>query len=76
VTTIHAPDHFTALAERLLGGMQTLWPVLVILSCCLSQSRSRRPVANLARADLQREAHRREAGRCSDPGDLASHGER
>ena len=26
------------LAERLLGGMQTLWPVLVILSCCLSQS--------------------------------------
>jgi hypothetical protein len=76
VTTIHAPDHFTALAVRLLGGMQTLWPVLVILSCCLSQSRSRRPVASLARADLQREAHRREAGRCSDPGDLASHGER
>ncbi len=31
------------LAERLLGGMQTLWPVLVILSCCLSQSRSQRP---------------------------------
>jgi hypothetical protein len=25
------------LAERLLGGMQTLWPVLVIMSCCLSE---------------------------------------
>jgi hypothetical protein len=32
------------LAERLLGGMQTLWPVLVILSCCLTQSRNHTPV--------------------------------
>lgn len=32
------------LAERLLGGMQTLWPVLVILSCYLSQPRTQTPV--------------------------------
>ncbi len=31
------------LAERLLGGLQTLWPVLVIVSCRLSRSRAQAP---------------------------------
>ena len=31
------------LAERLLGGLQTLWPALVILSCCLSQPGTQPP---------------------------------
>jgi hypothetical protein len=32
------------LAERLLGGMQTLWPVLVILSCRRRRGSVARPV--------------------------------
>jgi hypothetical protein len=31
------------LAERLLGGLQTLWPVLVIVSCRLSRPRAKAP---------------------------------
>jgi Protein of unknown function (DUF998) len=31
------------LAERLLGGLQTLWPVLVILSCRLSRPGTQPP---------------------------------
>ena len=31
------------LAERLLGGVETLWPVLVILSCRLSRPGSQPP---------------------------------
>jgi hypothetical protein len=31
------------LAERLLGGLQTLWPVLVILSCRLNRSATHPP---------------------------------
>ncbi len=31
------------LAERLLGGLQTLWPVLVIFSCRLSRSATQSP---------------------------------
>jgi hypothetical protein len=38
------------LAERLLGGLQTLWPVLVIRSCCLRRPGRREPLAGTAPA--------------------------
>jgi hypothetical protein len=54
------------LAERLLGGLQTLWPVLVILSCRLSRSATQppgRPGSQVSQVSPGRTADPAEGGR-------------
>jgi hypothetical membrane protein len=40
------------LAERVLAGVEAVWPLAVILTCCRSQSRTRTQTARPARVDL------------------------
>jgi hypothetical protein len=47
------------LAERVRGGLQALWPLLVVLSCRRSQSGSQTPVTGLRGGGIRSEAHRR-----------------
>jgi hypothetical protein len=47
------------LAERVMGAMQALWPLLVVLSCCRSQSGSQTRVTGLPGGGMRSEAHRR-----------------
>jgi len=51
------------LAERLLGGLQTLWPVLVILSCRLSRSATQSPGSPGSQVNPGRTADPAEGGR-------------
>lgn len=51
------------LAERLLGGLQTLWPVLVILSCRLSRPGTRPPGRPGSQVSPGRTADPAEGGR-------------
>ena len=54
------------LAERVLGGMQALWPLLVALSCCRAQPHARAPAARPG-AGPKNETVRR-ADLCLQPG--------
>ena len=47
------------LAERVMGALQALWPLLVVLSCYRSQFPGQAPVTGLLGADMRSEAHRR-----------------
>jgi hypothetical protein len=47
------------LAERVMGGMQALWPPLVVLSCRLSQSGSQARATGPRGGGICSEAHRR-----------------
>jgi hypothetical protein len=47
------------LAERVMGALQALWPLLVVLSCYRSQFPGQAPVTGLLGADIRSEAHRR-----------------
>ena len=47
------------LAERVMGALQALWPLLVVLSCYRSQSPGQAPATCLLGVGTRGEAHRR-----------------
>ena len=46
------------LAERVMGGMQVLWPLLVVLSCRWRQARVQPPAAGSLKSETRHEATR------------------